>query len=661
MLKTLGRLVLIAVLIGVPLGCSGGSGSGVGVNPDGSGSSGTKNFITVAPGQLEFRTFVTDTTYSTQKKTVHVEFEGHGVLAGYASDVTPPIWLNIPSSTIEAPGKQFDLTVGCLPIVSQTAGTYTTSVRLLTGNLDGSDTAYVDLAIQLIIEAPPPVYDGGIAFEITTADATLPLPQNILLDFGAFTGADFSVAIESLNSFAHDWVSADPDVEDGQLDVAIIANPSDGHYKANLILTYQAAGATGRKSIPVDFTVSPAEPSIHYVSPPFAYIDRSSEFIISGVGFTTATIQEITLGGTPAAAFELVNDSQIRARFPAFDTAGSRTLVLSTDQGMYAGPSDIVVKQPVNAVYTNVDMGSEILDFEFDAVRDALIAATTTGLYRLQNTGGGWQTVTQQAIDVRSFDLTPDGKHIVYSDGAKLHLLDVETLVETASYEYPALGTSGGAAIYSHAPVKHVLSNGDVLLVLRITPQEAFCTFHLPNQIFTTSEQLSETTLTRITTSREKCIIVPNAIASNYSGYYMAGSQTFEPLTLPQDRIYSNRLALSGNGERIYLDDGIYDKDLNFLLNITDGAVSNYSTELSFDGGTAYWIDAGNGKIHTYDISTAPAIKTGITSFVDPYASYAAFPETRITPDNGMMILGKGMRNASTPETRLVFVPLNPI
>ncbi len=669
--KSLWNLILLFLALLIFTACGGGSGTGpgsdsgpgLGANPateDSSGglsSSGDRTFINVRPDQLEFRTFESSSVYSAQKKSVTISFEGDGVLVGYAPDVIPPNWLQLPFSSFEAPQKIFDLEISALPI-NQGLGEFATSLRLVTGNLDGSDPAFVDLPIRLLIGEAPPIYNGDITFHTDTGDPNPPEPRSIQLDFGAYPEAAFSVDIESANTASASWLSALPQTDSGQVEVAITSAMPAGHYKANLIVNYQAAGATGVKNIPVNLIVTASEPAIHYVTPPQAYINRQCEFIIRGVGFSTQVLQNVTLGGSNATSFLVLSDTEIRARFPAMASEGVAELVLRTTNGNYFAPLDVVVKQPAPAVYGNLNLGEAINDFEFDALRDVAIVATSGSLYRVEYNGNSWELPTQRSIMVRDFALTPDGEHIVYSDGKKLHLLDAVSLATSASYDIPAFDTPLGTTSYAFASVKHVMNNGDVLLALPTSPRETFSTFHLPNKIISSSESASQMTMTKITSDKNRVFIVSNANSSSFAGYYDASNLEFKTVQLPHERSYSNRLAYSGNGERIYLNDGIYDVDFNKLVSITDPKVYNYSAELSVDGNTAYWVDAGNGEIHSYDIKTSPATKIGIITIPDPYSYYAALPKTRVTPDNMLMILSQGTRNASTPETRLVFVPL---
>lgn len=594
-----------------------------------------------------------------------MDFEGEGVIIGFAPGVPQPSWLSFPETTIEAPTKTLDFSVYANAQAMQ-PGRYDTSLRLLTGFLDGSDSAYVDIPITFVIAPTPTLYDGSVSFSKDNNTPQLPPNQTLQLDLGQLTSGTLTTEIRNLNSEVSEWLALTVSPDNQAVELAIKAPKPAGFYQGEIFLSYEVNGGIAEKSIPVDFTVATAESKIFYAVPPAVNVNESNEFIIRGIGFLLDTIQDVSINATSATAFSVVSDSEIRAQFASISNTGEYVLNVTTANGQFTAPSTIRVKQTLQAIEGMVEFPTGVLDFEFDDKRNAVVVATQDMLYRVELVNGSWETVTQRALATTAIELTPDANHIIYADESAIYQLDASTLETSNTYTLPYINISSGAGTYRSVSLKSITNNGDVLLVLSDEPGTnlsnfRLSVFHLPNQTLTITEYIAPSALADTDTLRRNAFIPPGS--RSFSGFYNASTQTFEAENgLDITTVSSNRFAYSGNGQRLYMGnssgDKIYDSTLSVIDAIPfDSSIGNYTVELSQQGDQAYLIEPLAGLVHILDIANPPYRKTGTLAF-PTFFVYSPFPKTQTTPDNSLLLLGSSASNSSNSNYWLVFVPL---
>jgi len=113
----------------------------------GGGGSNTRGDISISPTSVTVNTTEGDAPSAT---IVHVNFEGDGVVVGYAPGVAQPSWLSVAQQG-SATQTSADFALN-FPDTT-TVGTRSTSVRFVTGRLDGSDVRTVDLPVTYTITA----------------------------------------------------------------------------------------------------------------------------------------------------------------------------------------------------------------------------------------------------------------------------------------------------------------------------------------------------------------------------------------------------------------------------------------------------------------------------------------------------------------------------
>ena len=171
---------------------------------------------------------------------------------GYPVGVPSVGWLAINNDTFtESP---VTLQIGA-NAQGLTKGTYTTTIRLVTGKEDGSQIKYVDIPVTFNVT-------GGLlsetnALSFTTTEGTqAPASQSLKLHSDT-TPANWQINIQ-YNDETKDWLvpsslSGVLNSPDSSINIAPKALPN-GHYSANILLL-DGAGRT-RKTIPVNYDVA---------------------------------------------------------------------------------------------------------------------------------------------------------------------------------------------------------------------------------------------------------------------------------------------------------------------------------------------------------------------------------------------------------------------
>lgn len=125
--------------------CGGGGGGGGGD----SGSAAPPAYsLTLSQNSLTFSVSRDDSSAPTQ--TITASFVGDGLLVGFPPGQTPPSWLSVTAPQTSSTG-QITVVFSVGGWYSLAPGSYTTTVRLVTGKADGSVTVHKDVTVTLDI------------------------------------------------------------------------------------------------------------------------------------------------------------------------------------------------------------------------------------------------------------------------------------------------------------------------------------------------------------------------------------------------------------------------------------------------------------------------------------------------------------------------------
>ena len=244
-----GRLALAAVLISASMACSGGSSGTTG----GGGSFGGGAYsLGVNPTALSFAAERGGPGQSSQ--TITATFNGDGLVVGYPPGVSQPSWLSVTVTSSTPTSATLSVAVNS---TSMSAGTYQTTLRLVTGKADGSAFVYKDVAVRYALTAGLQTSATSLAF--TGLDGVAPPPKSITLTSDVLPRA-WTIAVEPVGAGATDWLALSATsgtLTTSAADVQVSAAArGPGSYSAYVILR-DGAGST-RARIYASYQVAPA-------------------------------------------------------------------------------------------------------------------------------------------------------------------------------------------------------------------------------------------------------------------------------------------------------------------------------------------------------------------------------------------------------------------
>lgn len=221
------------------LGCGGGGGS---AQPAYS--------VDVSPSSLSFT--ATQGGTSPSPKTLQVSYKGDGLVVGYPVGVPDPGWLSVEVASLTT--STATLTVH--PLVTYLGpGTYTTTLRVVTGKSDGSQYVYKDIPVSCQVLEGLKSLTASLAF--TTDEGAAPAPKTISLSSGQVPYS-WTASVEAFQGGPTDWLQLSTTSGTSQttattLEVRALARPQ-GSYSATVVI--KDGSAYERARIPVTYQVA---------------------------------------------------------------------------------------------------------------------------------------------------------------------------------------------------------------------------------------------------------------------------------------------------------------------------------------------------------------------------------------------------------------------
>lgn len=165
-------LILLIVLVNACGGGGGGGGSKSGIN--------SNYYVNLSQSSANFQAQANGALPASQ--TITVDFNGDALVVGYPPNTTVASWLDVTNLSGSSRPADIQLSINTSNL---SVGTYSTTIRFVTGNLAGTEGNYTDLPVKYTITA------SG------TATAT-PL-NSVVQTTGLSASATQSLNIESSN------------------------------------------------------------------------------------------------------------------------------------------------------------------------------------------------------------------------------------------------------------------------------------------------------------------------------------------------------------------------------------------------------------------------------------------------------------------------------
>jgi hypothetical protein len=235
------------------------------------------------------------------------------------------------------------------------------------------------------------------------------------------------------------------------IDPALLDQYEGGDWTGNI--HFQPNSVFSGMDVPI--TIRIRRTRVNHVSPYVAESGTSKEVVIRGEYFDEATPTAVKFGAVDATSFTVVSPTEIRATHPAL-AAGRYPVHVNNAQGIDRTTAELVVVDPVAFPAEGIDYpdgpGALLQGMAYDAERSALLVhylygdTSTVRLARFVHGTSGWQFTGSTPVPYfAAFALSADGRKIILARGGidsrsgAIEELDPVTLAVTRTYEYPAL------------------------------------------------------------------------------------------------------------------------------------------------------------------------------------------------------------------------------
>ena len=411
--------VVSAMLLLTACGGGGGGGNGPAVGAGGS--------LTISPGALSFSADQNGAVPAA--KTFTATFTESTVavfLAGVPAGSIPPPWL-----TLSHTGNASPITVIVAPNTAAMApGTYTVTIRMVTATANG---AVISLR------------DGDVTYTINGTVAALPVSLSFDEQIGVAAAGARNLTVSDTGNKSYAWSASivyqsgtdwlllnggnsavGQTVPAATLSVSVNGPAlQPGTYHA----TIQISGDGRTINVPVTFVRR--TPQVSFVAPYVALTHSAGQAIIRGSGFNAITTQKVKFGTFDAVSQTVINDTEIRASYPALPADTYPVFVENASGNQYTRASLVVVDAPQFADEAIARSGVP-LDLIYDAERRAVYIANANGaIDRYRHNGIAWAADSLPIAGLRGFALSPDGKEIVAITKQDVVHIDPVTLVTT--------------------------------------------------------------------------------------------------------------------------------------------------------------------------------------------------------------------------------------
>jgi hypothetical protein len=395
------------------------------------------------------------------------------------------------------------------------------------------------------------------------------------------------------------------------------------------------------RTVNVNYQISPV---VRLVAPYVAVAGVSANVVIRGAGFSGFALRNVTFGGTPASSFQLVNDGEITAVYPAL-AAGSHTvsLDLTDHQGALQSTATLATLAPVDHVPEVLPYPSAptaIRSVVYDPERSAILVATDIAggtILRYVFENGAWSAPTSHPIaQLQDVALTTNGAQVLAIGQTELTPLTATTMAPGTAVSAPSLASGNFLK-------NLVVANNNRAIITTGIAQSASTALYVYD--VATAQMLQSNVLLNNSipgASYDAVRLIfsqgdPSLTADPAVTGYLPSTDTFSPtgISLNQNGLApvldrtSSRMIL--NGTRVY------DSDLVFL-----GALSETSEALVIrqDGLRVYTYDVVVGGLITFDVSGNPD-----SDVYDPLASALPLPDP-----------GASVKMTITPDGRTLFI-----
>ncbi|GAB4569833.1 MAG: hypothetical protein Tsb007_47210 [Rhizobacter sp.] len=342
------------------------------------------------------------------------------------------------------------------------------------GNSGSSQTIHVNYHVAAAPSAPP-LTSLPADVDFKTRGGIDPAPRTLTLTLSGGSGTWAHTV--GYPAAGVDWLQVSP-AGSGSLPATVtvtarVAGLANGRHSANI--TFRS----GRSITTVPVTLEIFDPAVNFVSPYLGTTSVGDEVIIRGHGFSeVASGIEVLFGATPALSATVVNDTEIRARYPAL-AAGTYPVSVRNAGSTLPSRARLQVMDAVSYPYAVIPVQGQATDIIFDSERRAIYVYDDWVNYRLESfrfNGTTWSAGPVFSFGGRyatdGWALAPDGSELLLAMGGVRRIAPASmTLIGTATATLlnPVFTNDGFAFVRSGRDITSPMHSYD-MLAQRTTP-----------------------------------------------------------------------------------------------------------------------------------------------------------------------------------------------
>jgi DNA-binding beta-propeller fold protein YncE len=377
--------------------------------------------------------------------------------------------------------------------------------------------------------------------------------------------------------------------------------------------------------------------------------------IIRGLGFPSSGLT-VDFGGTAAAAFTRISDTEIHATYSPISTAGTYAVNVGDGVTSLSTRANLVVVDPpafASATIPRQNNPGGVGNLIYDAQRRALYLMDADRVrleaFRYVDMSGSW---VQDATTVGGgpclncrIALSPDGREILMTSGLTMLRIDPATLAQnTPVSAFPFLGSGGSLNLIAFGN-----DGGAVGSANSPATGISLYRYDMLSQTFSALSTRPDLTNRTIVASGDGDTLVLPTFESVVAGFekplftYDASAGTLTQRSLMTR--HTNHASLSRDGSRIILTNAESDADQTTTVYnsafVPLGALpaSARPFVISPDGAKVYVYDPTTGTIRKFDLNTPGGFtETASVAVATPGDLYGRMT---ISPDGGTLFLAR--------------------
>ena len=458
-------------------------------------------------------------------------------------------------------------------------GTYSATITVSTTQ-GGSTTASIPVSLTVAL-APALSAPASVSYTVGVAAAPADLTRTVTVTSNL--GEAFASHGGWTASSSAGWVQPTPSSGAGgasltlDLVTATLASLANGAQMANVTIQATDARVVGAT---VKANLALALPDVAHVAPYDTWVGQSPDVIVRGSGFGNGGTLPVVFG-SEAATGTVASDTEIRVTAPAQATAARVPVSIANSLGLARATSELVVLPAPAYTAHSATLSTSPTRMTLDPERQAvLLSGAGAEVRRFKFASGAWSQDAFQAPTVTGGYVTADGKTLLVTSGNTGTSSQVFYEVDPATFAIRK--QTGYGTNFERYDFAAPLNDGRILILDSEQWTDTIWYPGLTRGIYFDAHS------PRMLLTRDRSRLLVYDDRYKLSSYDVADTAA-KVRSVTQMLYGADEWTVSEDGNRVVLGQAVYDRDFNFLGNVSlQDDIGTPSVALSPDGTTLY-------------------------------------------------------------------------